>query len=318
MFLIKNEADKEKLIAAVDALTQSLGVKVERSLADHLASRTKSQYTSIATLEGKKVVFRVAWGDHYPQIVARETTIYEIAEQNGLDYFPRLVQSGHTPDLTWLVYEYLEGEPVGTTYQFDSGSGYAPILRSLFDLQKILKDAPASLFEDKNKPELWHKLLTRLREKAQVLADPDFEIEKYLKLAEAKLSQITSKALCHGDFHPQNIIVQGAELKIIDWETSCLNSFALDYSFIWIRSFDSPARAQIWAKLEETGVAEAEANLVFLISLLRDYCEWRLALIGKNELLSEKTIINEAKPEAILADLKQNLDLFCDKVEKSS
>src|SRR3989344_4434343 len=48
--------------------------------------------------------------------------------------------------------------------------------------------------------------------------------------------------LCHGDFHPGNIIIEGSKISIIDWETIHIDNYLFDASLLWLRLWNVPLR----------------------------------------------------------------------------
>jgi hypothetical protein len=76
--------------------------------------------------------------------------------------------------------------------------------------------------------------------------------------------------LCHGDFGPKNILVDGAELRVIDWEDAFRGVAGYDYLY-WL-TFMENRRLLKTAAFGRTGLEpDVEHAILALVVLLKSY-----------------------------------------------
>jgi hypothetical protein len=77
-------------------------------------------------------------------------------------------------------------------------------------------------------------------------------------------------ALCHGDFGPKNIMLEGAEPRVIDWEDAFLGIAGYDYLY-WLTFMENRPFLQT-AAFGRTGLSpDVERAIFALIVLLKSY-----------------------------------------------
>lgn len=76
--------------------------------------------------------------------------------------------------------------------------------------------------------------------------------------------------LCHGDFHPENIICDNDKLYIIDWMTGMQGTMAADVARteMILRNADIPGKASIFIKIINKIASNIVANIY-----LKEYCK---------------------------------------------
>ena len=78
------------------------------------------------------------------------------------------------------------------------------------------------------------------------------------------------EALCHGDFGPKNIMLQGAELRVIDWEDAFHGVAGYDYLY-WLTFMENRPFLHT-AAFGRTGLApDIERAILTLVVLLKSY-----------------------------------------------
>lgn len=70
-------------------------------------------------------------------------------------------------------------------------------------------------------------------------------------LALARLHELPEgTAICHGDFHPDNVLMDGDAATIIDWTTACIGNPVADFAFtsLILRLGGPPPNASLWTR----------------------------------------------------------------------
>jgi len=305
---------KQDFFDQVDSLRSGLLLEFEIKPPNFFAHRAKLLFTTPARMKnGKKVIFRLAFDKEFNRSIDREVLLYQTAEKKHLDFFPNLIDFGQLLGLKWLMYDYIDWQPSGDTYRFNISENinFDLILQPLKKLN-LLNFLAGSKLIKKCGRKTWPDLIERIVEKDKnLLSDP---------LIRAAVAKVRKKKFypsqlfyVHGDYHPKNIFLKDKKIKIIDWESSHFDSFAFDYSFVWIRSYNEKIREKIWQYLSRQYPAKInEINYVFLVNLLRDYFEWHEAMKKKNELLILDKI-NKSIIKNTVHDLYSKIEFFSNK-----
>ncbi|KJC34245.1 hypothetical protein UB31_39370 [Bradyrhizobium sp. LTSP849] len=95
------------------------------------------------------------------------------------------------------------------------------------------------------------------------------EMRRLMLLLEERLPGLPA-ALCHGDFGPKNVMLQGAEPRVIDWEDAFAGIDGYDYLY-WLTFMENRSFLQT-AAFGRTGLApDIERAILALVVLLKSY-----------------------------------------------
>jgi len=129
-----------------------------------------------------------------------------------------------------MVYElYAEGDRKGIVYQRLTGRNMGELmLASKEDFGAMLKDmARLHMAVGRCRPDAaLQSMKSRIANHIHASADlTDGKKQRLLRYLE---TMPDGDGLCHGDFHPENIIIEGGEATVIDWLTASKGCFAAD------------------------------------------------------------------------------------------
>jgi hypothetical protein len=95
------------------------------------------------------------------------------------------------------------------------------------------------------------------------------EVRRLLSVLEERYPGLP-EALCHGDFGPKNIMLDGTESRVIDWEDAFLGIAGYDYLY-WLTFMENRPFLRT-AAFGRTGLApEIERAILALVVLLKSY-----------------------------------------------
>jgi hypothetical protein len=95
------------------------------------------------------------------------------------------------------------------------------------------------------------------------------EVRRLIALLGDRLADLP-EALCHGDFGPKNIMLQGTEPRVIDWEDAFRGIAGYDYLY-WLTFMENRPSLQT-AAFGRTGLApDVERAILTLVVLLKSY-----------------------------------------------
>jgi Ser/Thr protein kinase RdoA (MazF antagonist) len=87
--------------------------------------------------------------------------------------------------------------------------------------------------------------LERLIARAELpTAQRDLALARLLELPEGT-------AICHGDFHPDNVLIDGDAATVIDWTTACVGNPTADFAVtsLILNLGDPPPNASLWTRI---------------------------------------------------------------------
>ncbi|TCC46840.1 hypothetical protein E0H75_27775 [Kribbella capetownensis] len=253
--------------------------------------------TSLARLDGEPVVVK-AW----PTTRQREQTL-----STGLSSarimvdrsvpIPRLLERGIVGDYSYLLYEYVEGEWPSRVDQNLAGQMLA--------LTELQRDAAPRA--DPDWPVKVARMITdgdpslaihpeRLRNHAQGQA--------ILRTTQAALdtcdpSHLRSKDVVHGDFAPENLLVDDGQISaVIDWEQSRTGDVAFDLAgMIYDIELGSKASPQVLASLYRainSRVLPDAWRLYTAVYAIR-YASWALNTDMESDVLNTVNAVDAAR-----------------------
>jgi hypothetical protein len=95
------------------------------------------------------------------------------------------------------------------------------------------------------------------------------EVRRLIALLGDRLADLP-EALCHGDFGPKNIMLQGGALRVIDWEDAFRGIAGYDYLY-WLTFMENRPFLQK-AAFGRTGLSpDVERAILVLVVLLKSY-----------------------------------------------
>jgi hypothetical protein len=95
------------------------------------------------------------------------------------------------------------------------------------------------------------------------------EVRRLMSVLEERYPKLPA-ALCHGDFGPKNVMFEGAEPRVIDWEDAFRGIAGYDYLY-WLTFMENRPFLQT-AAFGRTGLSpEIERAILALVVLLKSY-----------------------------------------------
>jgi hypothetical protein len=142
----------------------------------------------------------------------------------------------------WLLESAVEPEPCRGAYAVDTVVAAASALADL-----RLPEPPPELSSDGR----WRKRLrTVLRIRSLPFGYTDYRLARHL-LASCPLAQVTS----HGDFRPENVLLQGGAAWVVDWEEAGRRPAGYDLMQFWAELERGVDRERLFAStLELVGI----------------------------------------------------------------
>jgi len=150
-------------------------------------------------------------------------------------FVPPIINFGIEKDFEWFTREFPKGKPLGFSRKLHQKIDLKLIPNIINIIFEILKIPPHFLptiktfnVEHYLAKEVYSGLVKDgILEKGLANSTQQF-IKKNLNFLRKE-----NRFFCHGDLHLENIISDGKNLWIIDWELIKLNNFAFDISFLW-------------------------------------------------------------------------------------
>jgi|SRR3989344_1076506 len=161
---------------------------------------------------------------------------------------PRLVCEGSNNELRWLIYEFVPGTSLGPTFQVSRSveADHSVLLaNSLIELATTALPIELNL-TIRNARSHFERLNKIIDQNAKYIGryisqDQQRQIGELNLQVSPELDKL-AHYLCHGDFHPGNIIIEGSKISIIDWETIHIDNYLFDASLLWLRLWNVPWR----------------------------------------------------------------------------
>jgi len=164
------------------------------------------------------------------------------------EFIPKYISHGKHGELRWLTYKYAEGSVLGASHLTETGTvlhrlaGLTPAIREL-STHHVAKGMELRRHDAKFYHAQLHAIL-------KVQGDPigkhlSTEITDSIKRLNKKISHQMDaycRYLTHGDLHPANIIIDGDDTTLIDWENVHWDNHAYDLVSIWLRLWNFPQR----------------------------------------------------------------------------
>jgi len=214
-------------------------------------------FSPCLTNKGKKVVFFARLHNNLDAKIKFKTDIEfleKIRKKNFKikKFVPELINFGIEKDFEWLVRKYPEEPPLGTSRNISreiTQKTIEKIAKIVFEISKI---SPQKLsiklrkFDFKNYLPL--KTYLKLVEENLISKETAENIGKMIKKNFPLLKKENSY-FSHGDLNLGNILSDGKNFWVIDWELIRLNNFAYDIGYLWAHLWE--AKREIRKKLME-------------------------------------------------------------------
>ncbi len=210
----------------------------------------------------------------------------------GHYFIPHYVDSGKSNGLEWLMYEFIDGQALGTAF-LASDTTTSLYIEPLSEvLSRILAlELPKTLkLETRDSGFYKEHLSAVLAANRQALRNYLTEKQKkdleLLAVQVGPLLDASAKYASHGDLHPGNVLLHNGTLSIIDWENIHLDNPLLDLAFLWLRLWNIPWRDRL-LKLFFQVHPEKENGLLFrylvLHRLLGELMFWHGVKVEKDK-----------------------------------
>ncbi|KPJ57367.1 hypothetical protein AMJ49_02140 [Parcubacteria bacterium DG_74_2] len=154
---------------------------------------------------------------------------------------PEIINYRIEEDFEWFFREYPEGPPLGyrrNLTQKPFPGMVRKIIRAIFDVSKI----HPKIFPGLKRFSFQNYLALGVYEDfAKKKIVPKNLSEKILRFIKENLSLLEkeNKYFCHGDLNLGNILSDGKEIWIIDWELIHLNNFVYDIGYLWAHLWEA-------------------------------------------------------------------------------
>lgn len=148
---------------------------------------------------------------------------------------PQITDFGVEKDFEWFQREFPPGKPLGQSRSLEQKLDkkiIPKIVKIIFEISKI----PPNFLRDLKKFEIKNYLAINvykeLIEKNFLKKELALSIQNSIKRNFSLLKK-ENKYFCHGDLNLGNIIYDGKNISLIDWELIHLNNFAYDIGYFW-------------------------------------------------------------------------------------
>lgn len=196
------------------------------------------------------------------EVIKNEEYIGSILKNSSL-CIPKYIRTIELNNRIALIYERANGKTLAeimfqTTDQYDMAANFA---KMHFEVHRCHIDELPSQ----------HDMLKR-----RILRMRSFLGEDTEKMLDLLDSLPIENKLCHGDFHPLNILMDCDKYTILDWNGSCSGNPLSDVAWSYL-TLKSPVIEQMYGQLISNMVAE------FSNEYLNHYCQY--ANVDKNNIL---------------------------------
>jgi len=245
---------------------------------DLTSKNADKKYTSGVYSNGKKKVFIKTWTGHIPDrdyyMLKNEQKVSKIVEKyiskSSHIRIPKVIESIQYSNHLSVVFEYIDGTSATNVSVTAKNQIYKNVFSQLKEWNQKLSN------KDKNsinhQTSLWYlKVLTpklimskniSLKNKIQVLKDIVLHISKKTKNLE----------FCHGDLLPNNIILSGKNIYLIDFGQSAMSFPDLDKAYLSIQPESKAVKKLLEIKNRDVQIAVACLCLVSTrLSELQEY-----------------------------------------------
>jgi thiamine kinase-like enzyme len=201
----------------------------------------KHRYFSVCqTKEGEKVGFysRLHFNLDAKNKVIREIKFLSKLKESNFKIkkiVPQIRDFGIEKDFEWFVREFPKGEPLGFSrelFQKIDLKLVPKIVKMIFEIQKIPPNFLPKIESFKVENYLARNVYSALVNEGILKKDLADSIQKFIK-KNLNFLEKENKCFCHGDLNLGNIISNGKEIWLIDWELIHLNNFAYDIGYLW-------------------------------------------------------------------------------------
>lgn len=280
----------------IEQIVVKLGLENYDPIKYALTSNQKF-YCLISNYHSHKVIFKARLAD---QRVLRQSgrnfsneinllkTLHKYYPQNHLTkHIPLIYHSGQK-NCQWILREFLEGRPLGTTDRSCDNlkkSDLEPILELLLDIQSfdtvhLKKHHPWAKSLKINTHDRYLASFDKFQRKRGSQSEAIFSpslLKKARQIIQSKsdLLDSSSNILVHSDFHPANIFFHEGIAIAIDWETLRFGNAASDITTLWQRMSDYPNhRRQLLIQYASLNKQKNDFKTLFQVNAL-------LSLLGE-------------------------------------
>jgi len=241
----------EKVEKVIEKLNMVVSSKVNQAI-----ENKQNFYVTTAFHKETKVIFKARIADHrvlqqWGKNFRNERRFLRALKKdpglNSIDKFlPEYINS-RINGVEWLMYKYIEVDPVGS----DHCNFIEPSRRHISEIIQILSGIHKFDIKKFCNNYGWTKNITRMdsqhyldyfnkikrlkkKEFKHVIDQSMLEKGHSLLVKKRKLLDRKCNFLTHGDFHPANIFIDQNAIAI-DWENLHINNIAFDITTLWFR-----------------------------------------------------------------------------------
>jgi len=235
-------------------LIPKIGEKIEKKLKDlelkpeispkeflrkHKAGKHR-YFSACQTKDGKKVGFysRLHFNLDAKNKVTREIKFLLKLKKSNLKIkkvVPQIIDFGIEKDFEWFKREFPRGVPLGFSrdlFQKVNVKLVPKIVKIIFEIQKIPPNFLPEIKKFKVENYLGKNVYPTLVNEGLLKKDLADSIQNFVQ-KNLNFLKRENKYFCHGDLNLGNIISDGKNFWLIDWELIHLNNFAYDIGYLW-------------------------------------------------------------------------------------
>lgn len=258
---LKYKTDKNipKAVNKVQNILDSLKLRPESDIQEVIADKTKAHYSAVVFGEkNHKYFIKIKYQDHYflGKIFERNIILNNILRQYPQialrKFIPKIIEATEN----YVISEHIDGITLGNRYQYNNSileKKHLPLINKVLD---ALRTFPVNLFDGNIETYAWdffHFLIFELTElQANLnLLHSFFDTKlisgiNHLQTNTTLINALneSSHQLCHGDFKPNNLILRGDNIYLIDWDSYSIGNRNIDIAYFFDKIYRQPSVQQ--------------------------------------------------------------------------
>lgn len=284
-------------IKRVQKVLQQLKLQPLEPIEKVIADKTKKSYSGLVLDEKKRQLFLKVRVSH--DLKQKESFYQSYSLGNVLNRYhptlyrltPRLIDAKLSSDTNFLLYQFIEGENMGSRIFHDVFKFKKEDVGQILTIHRAICELPSHWFGQKfkrRKSDFFHFLIFKdvpWDEKKLLTVYRQEELKKIKNLLEDKklknLLDKESRTFQHGDFQPPNFIKnKNGRLFIVDFDQCCLTNPFYDLAYFYNHAFRKPwLRSKVMHSLiEQDKLSDAQKLLFYFMRFVNTFVWVKLYL----------------------------------------